>query len=52
MYLNYSINVRFEKKETLNVAKATTEIELIGIRIAAKTGVSNPATAKYIPKIL
>ena len=30
----------------LNVAKATTEIELIGINMAANTGVNNPETAK------
>jgi hypothetical protein len=42
-------NVFFACCDTANVTKATTETELIGIRIAAITGVSMPPTAKYIP---
>ena len=42
----------FASRKVENVAKATTVTELKGIRIAAISGVSHPAAANPIPKIL
>ena len=44
--------MNFEKIRVLKVAKTTTEIELIGIIMAATTGAKFPVIAKPNPMIL
>lgn len=46
---NMHYNFILPAKRVVNVANATTETELIGIRIAAITGESNPESAMEIP---
>lgn len=49
---NFLLNTLLPMNKVVNVVKITTDIELIGMSIAATKGESLPATAKLSPIML